>query len=392
VMQSVINALTKGGKIFVKAGTYSLSATLTIPYDFIDIYGEGFSTVVKLADNVNDDVILVKKSDLSAIEGVKISNLYIDGNGAVQTSGSGLHFYRSQRCEIDRVKIYYVKERAIYLEGKSSTETSFYNKIVGCDIHRGDGNGIELLNANDNSIETNWISQSSPSGTNSGIRIRGSSSNRFISNHIIGFIYGVYITSGNANEFLANEIEKNQKHGVYISPGVGSGGADRNKFIANLIYENSQEGNNLYDGIRLEGSPSPDDIQRTIIVCNEIRRITNQNYAIYEGPNVDYSEIERNDVVDHINKIYKQGAETKVKYNLGYATESSGTATIAAGNTYVDVTHELSITPSLKKIGLTPQTDLEGRDIWVSNPTSTTFRINISSVDTKDNIIGWRYN
>lgn len=58
-----------------------------------------------------------------------------------------------------------------------------------------------------------------------------------------------------------------------------------------------------------------------------------------------------------------------------------GSATILAGSTYVDVPHGLSFTPTIDEIVLTPQDDLGGRGFWPSNPTSTTFRINISMAD-----------
>jgi hypothetical protein len=68
-----------------------------------------------------------------------------------------------------------------------------------------------------------------------------------------------------------------------------------------------------------------------------------------------------------------------------------GSATILAGNTYVDVAHCLSYTPTIDQIEITPQDDLGGRGFWPSNPTSTTFRINISMADPDTNhTFGWQ--
>jgi hypothetical protein len=58
-----------------------------------------------------------------------------------------------------------------------------------------------------------------------------------------------------------------------------------------------------------------------------------------------------------------------------------GSATITAGNTYVDVLHGLSFTPTIDQIQLTPQDALGGRSFWPSNPGATTFRINIDMMD-----------
>jgi hypothetical protein len=58
-----------------------------------------------------------------------------------------------------------------------------------------------------------------------------------------------------------------------------------------------------------------------------------------------------------------------------------GSATIPAGQTSVVVTHGLSFTPTLDQLYVAPQDDLEGREYWPSNPTSTTFQINIDFAD-----------
>ncbi len=57
----------------------------------------------------------------------------------------------------------------------------------------------------------------------------------------------------------------------------------------------------------------------------------------------------------------------------------SGTATIAAGDTTETVTHTYGAIPPA--ISLEPQTNLNGRSYWVTSKTTTTFVINISSID-----------
>lgn len=68
-----------------------------------------------------------------------------------------------------------------------------------------------------------------------------------------------------------------------------------------------------------------------------------------------------------------------------------GSATILAGNTYVDVPHGLSAPPTIDQIIITPQDDLAGRTAWPSNPGASTFRINISTVDPDVNhVFSWQ--
>ncbi len=102
-------------------------------------------------------------------------------------------------------------------------------------------------------------------------------------------------------------------------------------------------------------------------------------------------EIYNNRFRDVTYPITDVGSGTKIRNNEGFITENSGEVTIPAGSSYVDVTHGLDITPSLKNIVLTPLDDLGGRSIWVSDANSSTFRINLSSVDSIDHTIGWSY-
>ena len=71
------------------------------------------------------------------------------------------------------------------------------------------------------------------------------------------------------------------------------------------------------------------------------------------------------------------------------ATVIRGTATVLTGETYVTVPHGLSGAPDLEDITLQPQDDLQGRDYWPSNVTSTTFRINISFMDMAAHVFGY---
>jgi len=77
----------------------------------------------------------------------------------------------------------------------------------------------------------------------------------------------------------------------------------------------------------------------------------------------------------------------KIRGMKGPKTEASGTATIPAGGSYASVTHGLAWTP--KTIRILPLDNLGSRSFWVSNVTSTSFRINISSTDTVDHSFAW---
>ncbi len=67
---------------------------------------------------------------------------------------------------------------------------------------------------------------------------------------------------------------------------------------------------------------------------------------------------------------------------------NTGTAaTIPAGDTYVDVSHGISTTPT--NVRVTPTTNLGTRGHWVSDKGAATFRININSSDIIDHLFDW---
>ena len=59
---------------------------------------------------------------------------------------------------------------------------------------------------------------------------------------------------------------------------------------------------------------------------------------------------------------------------------AKGTATITAGNEYVDVAHGLGYAPDIKKISLTSTNNLGGNSFWKSDVGAVTFRINVHSM------------
>ncbi len=68
--------------------------------------------------------------------------------------------------------------------------------------------------------------------------------------------------------------------------------------------------------------------------------------------------------------------------------EQSGTATLISGNTFVTVSHDLGRVP--QNVQVTPVNQLVDANFWVSDLTSTTFRINISSSQAGDVGFYWQ--
>lgn len=80
-------------------------------------------------------------------------------------------------------------------------------------------------------------------------------------------------------------------------------------------------------------------------------------------------------------------ADDRVDLTLDTDAET-GTATVTAGNTTVDVTHGLGATPA--RVFLSPTTDTLGARWWVSAKTATTFTISLHTNQASDVSFDWR--
>lgn len=101
-------------------------------------------------------------------------------------------------------------------------------------------------------------------------------------------------------------------------------------------------------------------------------RPTYGTYAIYSAADSTTNRIAFNDMTQTIS-----GATLATIFqNVGYETEANDTATIAAGNTSVTVTHGLNYTPTESEIQVTPQNTWGTcSKWWIGAPTATTFVI-----------------
>jgi len=420
-------------------GSFVLSSPITLDSCMIfDLSGAKLT----LIDGVNDSIIKADgKSNIEIIGGI------LDGNRNAQTKGSGIAITNSEKItvrdtliqniiwtglslnqtskfSVERVivdtagvsqygagiettnncwdgiiagcKTYNTGSSGIIVNGSSGasgrisiigcqTYKSGYNgiflyfnvfdvSVIGCVVRNVTfGWGIEIENASKCTVQGCSVLDSSPS---IGIKIMGSSA---LFNSVIG-----------------NVVSNVGRHLIAIS-----GGAKWNRVIGNYL-EATWTTDTIYDGISIggadDGGGNGSGGQYGNIIANNIIRapsIYNRlRHGIREyGDSTVYNIIENNIIrgVIFSSKIKWVGTETIVRHNIGFVTENSGEAIITAGNTYVDVSHGLDITPDINKIRITPKDNLNGRDYWISDVNSSIFRINISSSDSVDHTFGWSY-
>jgi hypothetical protein len=201
-------------------------------------------------------------------------------------------------------------------------------------------------------------------------------------------VIGNEIIDANGSGIVVNGTHVIVKGNVISYPrqnGIVLDGTRYSLVVDNIIRNTSFGGNNTYDGIRLTNQARYNRIIGNIIRSHRENR---PRYGIAElSVYEDYNYIVGNYIEGYVTgAILKQGPNTIVKFNVGYLTENSGTATIPAGSTSVAVNHGLACTPS--KVFITPLSQPPG-SIWVSDITGATFKVNVSSAPTTDLPIVW---
>jgi hypothetical protein len=145
VIQSAIDYVGAlgGGDVFISPGTYIISTTLYLP-QYTNLEGENGGTFLYAANGLDDNVITISGS-----QGIVISNLWIDGNGAMQASGDGIDITHGTHTlamvRIHDVYIYGCKDYGVDISSNSD-----YVNIYDCEIIQSEAGQI-----NDQTIASN---------------------------------------------------------------------------------------------------------------------------------------------------------------------------------------------------------------------------------------------
>jgi len=443
VIQAAINALTSGGTIFFKAGSYVILGTLTIQTDFIWLIGEG-RDVVELRTTNDIHVISLDKPDHSALSKIKIANMRIYGRGTGSTKAC-IYCRNLWYSTFETLTLGY-SYYGLQTYAATSGERGGHNSLFNVDVVNNVGDGLYFYR-----VDT-WVLNhvTSHGNTANGIRLAYSAqgfkftdvfcsdngqSGLWLDNSqvhtIVGYEasgngqYGLKITSGSKDirvlapyiessnlnniiiqaetakvleiKIIGGEIVKAQRYGIVIKGTTGYNVSDV-KFIGTNILNNGLELDDTYEGVYItdDGSANTGARQIYLTHCkvgnlpewgNQYQRGI-KSLSLSDEVYIYWCDVSTAKTL----KISLVGSNNKLFNNKGYVTEKSGTETISAGQVSVTVTHELDVTPSLEKIKLTPLDDLAGRSIWVSDATSTSFKINMSSEDIINHVIGWSYN
>lgn len=457
VIRNTELALTSGGKICVKAGTYTLTASVK-PVSNVIIQGEGIgNTIFSVSGNVGAFV----KNDGTAMSNFALMDMTIDGNGSTEN----LINFASNAANFDIIRVE-VKDAADFLafqvgdvrDSIFDTNTGGFDMVAGIytgseivgntfknggaqGLTTGDGQNITIshnfftniatkaisLESIDNPIRNiliaNNVFKNSGStdiqlhrtthaignmtivgniaksivlGTNGQSHGNVVTGNKLASIQVNGFYNIVsnnqFNGSGNTSEgavilwentgwnrIIGNTVMNSKGAGIWLRD------SDNNVVQGNLLINNGQNTNNTSDAIHIVnfGGATPDN---NIIQGNTVIPSASGNKVRY---GINHASGSNNIIADNqlvgtfataAMNLAGGGASTAfVHHNKGFVTEARNTGAISSGNTNANVTHGLSYTPSATDctVEWRENPDTDPTVMWLSDFTSTQFRINI---------------
>jgi hypothetical protein len=425
-IQSCLSALPNGGDIYIPAGRYKITGTLTSNADGLSIVGAGpGATVLNKAFTTNN---------LFNLSGAKlrISNMLIDSS-LTHTSGILFNFttpsgniwvdniftnkcfniinflYATQTFVSNCLFNNFINDGIRYNAGVGGIGI-ISNVRMGLDAATNVGTGLYIEGGDTFHISNVDVTSAyypirffPPSGallvnifcvnvtadgvnrTNggSGWTINGTSSSAILRRIKlvncwggINFLNG-FDLSGVDDVQLSNCIAiSNQRNGIYIT---GSPNASNVKISNCTITGNSLNNSGVYSGIYVENYT--DNFLISNNSCKQNQGTSNtQEYGIkIVGTNHTNYIISNNDLtVNLTGGLLDQGGATvkQIANNLGFKTLAQGSSSFAAQTSKV-ISHGLSVTPQLSAITVSMNSD-PGATIrlWVSAATATTFTVN----------------
>lgn len=255
------------------------------------------------------------------------------------------------------------------------------NHISG--VSRGIGNHIGGSTASNNHVITNNVLRDSPGAIDYAIKLLDSG-HVVEGNRITNWDNDAINLSGTTNSIISNNVISEVTAGFGVGINIGTGVADVT-IENNIIYDLGTVAQKGW-GIRILASPG--DVTGVTIRGNRVfdSGAGVQEYGIFLQVVSATSEVQIEDnylegnVTAAIGSAGSLSSTVKAIRNRGFVTENSGTATVASGNTFIDVSHGLSITPGAEDIQVTPTNNLgSSTKFWISNFGASTFRINVDA-------------
>lgn len=388
-IQAALNALpANGGRVVLLEGTYNISGTIRIEKDSTTLEGQGtgqragvtqtgIGTKLLAASGLTGSLLQVQTAaNTRPVYGVILQHFTVDGGSPSVGSAVDGILYRSNGGKISQVHVHNMSGSGIRVQGYASWDT--YDTHL-THVHSSNNADAGVL-FDTGAADTHLIS-SVIFNNNDNVRLKAGSV-QISSNHFYNATrYNVHFDNAGARtKLVGNKIEGAGDHGIYIVHNSSS--PSDVQIVGNGFRNNGDSGVGVADHISTSGSSSMGRI--TIVANNFGADLTNRTrHAIKLDAQMTNANVQSNNIQSGHNLapfINANGASGQFRNNVGFATESQGTATVASGATSIVVSHGLAVTPALKNIVVTPTNSLgSATKFWISSPTSSNFTINVDA-------------
>ena len=198
-IQTAIDALPAGGGVvYIKEGTYNITASIDIDKDNVSIIGAGRATTIFLAAGSNASPITILSHD-----GIIISEIQIDGNEANNTGGTayGIFISNSSDITVKDCIIHECHDSGILVLGTSNKAT-----IRGNTIYANLANGIQSAAGTNASVIGNRCRDHTDAAASSGIDIPDGSEGVYTGNICLDNKYGIRERSTSDSNVITSNV------------------------------------------------------------------------------------------------------------------------------------------------------------------------------------------
>lgn len=155
LMETAIN----NGPVVLSPGTFNLSNSIAITTENPSVIGQGWSSVIKLANGMNDWAFIFDPPG-NGVRGY-FSQFTVDGNSSNQTNGGGIHASGAVQSEFHFIHFLNCYDTGLWLDGFPSNAFGHHNKVTSCLFDAtlaspGLGRGLLINSSDENYIRSEF--------------------------------------------------------------------------------------------------------------------------------------------------------------------------------------------------------------------------------------------
>lgn|GEM_PF-941387 len=410
IQAAITAAKTSTQTLFFPPGTYMISSSLNVGGGFpgaLQIHGAGWNSQIKLANNANCYIFVL--NDVYT-PGLVISDLYLNCNGANQTSESGgIDAYGAVHCRFERLQIDTPFYDGIFLHKDGTGTFGHDNLIHACWFVNGKnaagpGQGLEIFEADENFV-VNCVfgDNGNPNNTypwHNGAQYSGpfqayesAGLQHFLGNNFVNGGQGITMmrTIGSRSQFINNTFDGGSGNQLHINSTACL--IQGNNFVN---IGSAASSGNPKAGLYLDSQP------RNMVIGNVFSPIAGGSGYAQAGIWTDFNA-DNNNIINNVFsldgisggawqtgpiKLNTGGGHNTIKDNDGFVTNAVGTASITTSQTSVTISHGMAIAPT--NVTVTPQGNPGSITWWITSVTSTQFTLNVSAAPGSTLAFYWR--